>query len=75
MIPCELDLTSTQFSDETIITYDIELPTSGKKIGFNLLDDEYFKIPYITDTIPNSPAGHQLPSQSNKSFWIIAING
>ena len=39
LIPCKLDLTSTPFSDETIITYDIELPPSGKKIGFNLLDD------------------------------------
>ena len=39
-IPCELDLTSYPFSDTQIITYKIELPTSGKKIGFNLLDDE-----------------------------------
>ena len=28
LIPCELDLISTPFSDETIITYDIELPPS-----------------------------------------------
>ena len=62
LIPCKLDLTSTPFSDEKIITYDIELPPSGKKIGFNLLYDEYFTIPYITDTIKNSPAGHQLLS-------------
>ena len=41
----------------------MELPPSGNKVGFNLLDDEYFTIPYITDTIPNSPAGHQLPTQ------------
>ena len=58
LIPCELDLTSNPFSDSTIITYDIELPPSGKKIGFNLLDDEDFTIPYITGTIPNSPSGH-----------------
>ena len=32
-----------------MITYDIELPPSGKKIGFNLLDDEDYTIPYITD--------------------------
>ena len=56
LIPCDLDLTSTQFRDETIITYDVELPPSGKKTGFNLLDDEYFTIPYITDIIPKSPA-------------------
>ena len=56
LIPCELDLTSTPFSDEKIITFDIELPPSGMKIGFNLLDDEDFTIPYITDTILNSPA-------------------
>ena len=41
--------------DEKIITYDIELPTFGNKVGFILLDDEDFTIPYITDTIPNSP--------------------
>ena len=45
LIPCELDLTSNPFRDETIITHDIELPPSGKKIGFNLLDDEDFTIP------------------------------
>ena len=58
-----------------MITYDIELPPSGKKTGFNLLDDEYFTIPYITDTIPNFPAGHQLPSQAKRNVWIVAING
>ena len=75
LIPCKLDITSTWFSDDTIITYDIELPPSGKKIGFNLLDDEYFTIPYITDNIPNSPAGRQLPSQAKRNVWIIDING
>ena len=45
LIPCKLDPTSTPFSAATIITYDIELPPSGKKIGFNLLDDEDFTIP------------------------------
>ena len=44
-ITCELDLTSTPFSDTKIITYEIKLPPSGKKFGFNLLDDEYFTIP------------------------------
>ena len=75
MIPCELDLTSTPFSDTTIITYEIELPPSGKKVGFNLLDDEDFTIPYITDTIPNSPAGHQITTQAKQNLCIIAING
>ena len=75
MIPCELDLTSTPFRDEKIITYDLQLPLSGKKNGFNLLDDEDFTIPYITDTIPNSPAGHQLPSQAKRKVWIVDING
>ena len=72
LIPFELDLTSTPFWDTTIITYDIKLPPSGKKVGFNLLDDEDFKIPYITDTTPNSPAGHQPPSQSKRNVCIIA---
>ena len=75
LIPYELDLTSTPFKDETIVTYEIELPPSGKRIGFNLLDDEYFTIPYITDTIPNSPAVNQLPSQAKQNVWIVAING
>ena len=61
--------------DETIITYYIELPPSGKKIGFILLDDEYFTIRYITDNIPNSPSGHQLPYQAKRNVWILAING
>ena len=60
-----------------MITYGTEFPPSGKKNGFNLLDDEYFTIPYITDTntIPNSPAGHHLPSQAKQNMWIVAING
>ena len=45
LIPCKLDIISTPFSDNKINTYDIELPPSGKKIGFNLLDDEYFSTP------------------------------
>ena len=28
-----------------------------------------------TDTIPNSPAGHQLPTQAKQNICIIAING
>ena len=75
LIPCELDITSTPFSDETIITYDIDLLPSGNKVGFNLLNDEDFTIPYITDTIPNFPAGYQITSQANRNVWIIAING
>ena len=73
LIPYELDITSTTFSDETIITYDIELPPSGKRIGFNLPDDEDFTIPYITDTILNFPSGHQLSSQAKKNVWIVGI--
>ena len=53
LIPCELDITSTPFCDKKILTYKLKLPPSGNKVGFNLLDDEYFKIPYITDKIPN----------------------
>ena len=58
-----------------MITYEIELPPSGKNIYFNSMDDEDFKIPYVTDTIPNSPPGHQLPSQAKINAWIITING
>ena len=61
LIPCKTDITYTPFCDATIITYEIDLSPSGKKVGFNLLDDEGFTIPYIIDTIPNSPASHQLP--------------
>ena len=45
LIPCELDLTSTPFSDSKIIIYDIEIPPYGKKVGFNLLDDQDFTVP------------------------------
>ena len=74
-MPSELDLTCTPFSDTRILTYEIELPPSGKKIVFNLLNDEDFTIPYVTDTIPNPPEGNQLPSQAKRNVWIIAING
>ena len=71
-ISCELDLTSTSFRDKIILTYEIELPPSGKKVGFNLLDDEDFIITYITDKIPNSPSGNQLRTQAKRNVWIIS---
>ena len=74
LIPCKTDITYTPFCDATIITYEIYLSPSGKKVGFNLLDDEGFTIPYITGNIPNLPAGHQLPSQAKRNVWIVAIN-
>ena len=37
--------------------------------------DDYFRIPFIIDTITNSPAGHQLLTQSKKHSSIIFING
>ena len=44
-------------------------------MGFNLLHDEDFTIPSVTDTIQNSLAGHQLTTQSEKYLWIVYING
>ena len=74
MISCELDRTFTPFYYETITLYEIKLPYYRKKIGLNLLNDEYFTIPYIFDTITNSPAGNQLLTQANNNVWIININ-
>ena len=74
MITCELDVTSTPFWGTTIITYEIELLTSGKKLGFNILDDEYFTIPYKTDTIPNSPYRNRFPTQAKQSVCVIDTN-
>ena len=45
-----------------IIEVKTMLPPAVKKIGFYLLDDEYLTIPYVIDTIQNSPAGHQIPT-------------
>ena len=47
LMPCEIDLSYTPFEYATIFTYTIQLPTTGKKIGFNLMDDDDFTIPYI----------------------------
>ena len=74
LIPCELDLTSIPFRYKKIITNAIELPPSGNKIGFNLLDDKYFTISHVIDTIQNSPSGHQLSTQAKTNMWIIYIN-
>ena len=64
--PISPDLTSNPFCYTKILAYEIQLPPSGKEVGFNLLDDKYFTIPYVPDTIPNSPDGHQLPTQAKK---------
>ena len=74
MIPCELDLTTTPFFYTKILTYEIDLPPSENKIGFILLNDEKFTIPYVTDTMPNSSLSHKLPTQAKKNVWIISIN-
>ena len=66
MIPCELDIKSTPLCDTIIITHGSYITPYGKKVVFDLLDNEDFTIPYITDTIPNSPAGHQPPAQAKK---------
>ena len=39
-----------------------------------LLDYGDFIIPYVVDTIPNSPPIHQLLTQVKKYVWIISIN-
>ena len=44
-------------------------------MGFNLLDDKDFTIPYLIYTIPNSPESHKIPTQDKKKLWIIDING
>ena len=75
LIPCELDLTSTLFSDKTILAYEIELPPSRNKFGPTLLDEEYFTIPYIIDIITNLRASRQLPTQAKQNMWVVAING
>ena len=67
LIPCEIDITPTPFCDTKNLTYGIELPPSGNRIGFNLFYDEYFTIPYVIYTIPNSPDGHQLKTQAKKN--------
>ena len=71
LIPCEIGFTPTPFLDTKIQTYEINLPSAGKKIGFNLLDDEYFTIPYVINTITNSPVGHQLPTQAKKMCGLL----
>ena len=74
MIPYELDSTSTPLSDTKILTYQIELPSPVKKVCFILLNDEYSKIPYITDIIPNSSSSHQLPAQAKQNVCIVDFN-
>ena len=75
LLHVNLILHPLHFVIQTILTYEIGLTPSGKKVGFNLLDDEYFTITYITGTILNSPSVHQLPTQAKLNVWIIAING
>ena len=45
------------------------------KLVSNLLNNAGFIISDVINKIPNSPAGHQLPTQSKKNLWIIDING
>ena len=47
LIPRELDLISTPFSNTTTIIHEIESPLDGKKIVFNLMHGEDFIITYV----------------------------
>ena len=67
MITYEIDVTSTTFSDTTILTYKIELPPSENEIALNLLHDGGLIIPYVIYSIPNLPASYQLPTQVKKN--------
>ena len=73
-IPCKVDIKSNPFCDTTILSYEIELPFYGNKIGFSLLDAEIFTTPSVIDTIPKTPAIHKLTTQYIKYIFIIAIN-
>ena len=73
LIPCELDIISTPFCGTKILTYEVELPPDGNKFGINLLDDEDFTIPYVTDIIQDSPAGHPLPTQALKMCGSLIL--
>ena len=37
------------------------------------MDDDYFTITYIVESITNSPAGRQLPYWSKKNVLVIEI--
>ena len=39
LVPCELDLSSISLGNAKIITYELWFPPTGKKIGFNFMDD------------------------------------
>ena len=56
------------------MTYDIELPPTVQNIGFNLMGDADFTIPYTIDTILNSLAGNQLMTQDKENVCNIVIN-
>ena len=71
MITCELGITSYPYIDTTIVTYEIELPTDGKTVALNLLDDADFTIPYVIDKIQNSPAGNQILTQAKKMYGSL----
>ena len=75
MVPCNLDITYTISFDATIIKYKLELTPAGKKIGYNLLDENMFTVLYILDKIPNSTDIHQLPTQAKNNLCVVAING
>ena len=75
LLPCDIYLRYIEFCDTTFITYELELPPNSKKIGFNLLDDDGFIIPYILNKFKNSHSNHQLPTQAKNNLWINDING
>ena len=63
------------FLIQQLLHMKLSYPPLEGKLVFNLLHDEDFTILYITDTIQNPPASHQLLTKAKLNMWIISING
>ena len=73
LVTYELSLSNATFADAKIVKYELALKPLGNKVGLNLMDDEYFIIPYIYNTIPNLPEKIRIAYQKNQNVCIVEI--
>ena len=70
----KLDLLPTPFATHPIHTYEITIPHHATHAGLEILDDEYFNIPYLSKTVRDTPAFETIPAIHRRNMFIVSVN-
>jgi hypothetical protein len=69
-----LPMKTSPFDDDEIKSVTITIPPTTKTLGFHLLDDHIYNLPYILECTKGSFAWDALPPKYRRHAFIININ-